>query len=124
MMENFKEELGIKAKPTVFHLFIFEKLIQKLEFNSKKMERNLARFVLSKHTVPKQHHHTFLKEMEECGLIRCIDKSNIEVVGQSQGLVRPLETIAKDMLSKGMLRKEIAAQLGVCHQRTGQLLNK
>ena len=123
-MENFKEELNIKEKPTIFHLFIFEKLLQKLEFNSRKMDRELARSVMSKHTIPKHHHCTFLKEMEGCGLVRCLDKRNIELTGKSYGIARPLESIAKEMLANGALRKDIAAQLGICHVRTGKLLNK
>jgi len=124
MLENLKEELRLKDKATIFHFYLFEKMAQKLEPNTNIMDRKIAKFILCRHTIPNQHHQVFLREMESCGLIKLTDKQNIELIGKNQELAKPIEQIAKEMFSKGMLKKDIATQLGVNNTRISHLTNK
>ena len=80
MLGELKKELGIKTRtPGVFHTFIAEKLSCKLN-GTNIMTRKEARTILYCHSISLQMQERFLKEMENYGLIKIIDKQNIELL--------------------------------------------
>ena len=82
MLENIKRELGIKTRtPGVFHKFIAEKLKEKCD-GTNILKHKEVRTLLYCHAVHLQMQERFLKELENCGLIKILDKQNIEVLQQ------------------------------------------
>ena len=79
MLSNIKKELGLKTRtPGVFHKFIAEKLIEKVD-HTNVLRHKEVRTLLYCHAVPIQMQERFLKELEGYGLIKIIDKQNIEI---------------------------------------------
>ena len=80
MLGNIKKELGIKTRTAgVFHKFIAEKLIEKVD-DTNILRHKEVRTLLYCHAVPIQMQERFLKELEGYGLIKILDKQNVEVL--------------------------------------------
>lgn len=80
MLANIKKELGLKTRtPGVFHKFIVEKLKEKID-GTNILKHKEVRTLLYCHAVPIQMQERFLKELECYGLIKILDKQNIEVL--------------------------------------------
>ncbi len=80
MLGEIKKELGIKTRtPGIFHKFIAEKIKLKLNGNTT-IKRKDIRTLLYCHAISIQMQERFLKEMENYGLIKIIDKQNIQIL--------------------------------------------
>jgi len=77
MLGNIEERMGIKA--TVFHSYIIKRLKERTSFSSNIIKRKDASYIITRH-ISKDNLSNFLKEMENCGLIRQKDKQNIEIL--------------------------------------------
>ena len=84
MLSNIRKELGLKTRsPGIFHKFIAEKLIEKVD-DTNIMRHREVRTLLYCHTIPIQMQERFLKELEGYGLIKILDKQNIEVLNNKK----------------------------------------
>lgn len=77
MLDKVKE-LGITRKPGVFHMHIYRKLLEKA--NGTPVMRKKEVFQILSNKMYKENYYSFLKEMEECGLIRITDWRNVELL--------------------------------------------
>ena len=87
MLDKLTEELNLNNRIPIIHKYIHQKILERgskllkdIPIDETKIERICMRKFLSRHMVPIEIQNTFLKEMEEYGLIKIENKKVIEIL--------------------------------------------
>ena len=88
MLKSLKKELGIKTRtPGAFHTFVALRLLEKRSDNNSNIMKRKEAIIIMCNTcfIPKRIFESFLKEMECFGLVKIINKQNIEIMIKEDG---------------------------------------
>ncbi len=87
MLDKLTEELNLNNRPSIIHKYIHQKILERgskllkdIPVDETKIERVCMRSFLSRYMIPIEIQNTFLKEMENYGLIKIKNKKVIEII--------------------------------------------
>ena len=87
MFDNLTEDLNLNNRIPIIHKYIHQKILERgskllrgIPIDETKIERVCMRSFLSRYMIPIEIQNTFLKEMEEYGLIKIKNKNVIEIL--------------------------------------------
>ena len=122
MLENLKEELNLITTPSIVHLYVFEKMCCRKSQYENSISYFKAKEVMGIQRIPSVHQYNFLEEMQAAGLIKILDKRNIQLV---EGIKRDSVSIhhkLKMMIHNGLKQKDISKELSINKQYVSNYL--
>jgi len=122
MLENLKEELNLKAIPSIVHLYVFEKMCCKKSPYETTISYSKAREVMGVQRIPSVHQNKFLKEMQSQGLIKISDKRNIELIEDIKREGVSIHHKIKAMIDSGLKQKDVCQELSMRKQNVSSYL--
>jgi len=75
-------------EPTIFHEYMAIKIRDKIPlFKGSKIDRRIITKILCRSHIPTKIHHQFIKELEEMGFVKLINRKTIEILEDKIDLI-------------------------------------